>query len=125
MFSSPLAWFEVSGLPESYVAQAARLIAAWKKHRAKIFSGTIVPVGALPDGASWTGLVSRSEECAHVLVFREHSTVEQGSIELPVVPREWKTITRLGGDGSALWNGQALQVQSMGQLRFGWFAITP
>jgi alpha-galactosidase len=85
MASSPLGWFEVQNLPESYFAEAAPLIAVWKEHREAFFSGTILPVGAAPDGVSRTGFLSVApdEESGYLLFFRELSPRSLCTVEVP------------------------------------------
>jgi len=74
MFANPLAWFEVSNLPADCAARMAELIAIWRQHREAIFAGTIVPIGAAPDGVSWTGFASiAADGGGYVLAFRELS----------------------------------------------------
>lgn len=72
-FSSPLGWFEVSGLDDSYVSQVSELIAVRRAHAETLFTGTILPIGSIPDGASWTGFQSTDADHTGVtvLVFRE------------------------------------------------------
>ena len=101
MFSSPLGWFEVSSLPESYFTEAAPLIATWKEHREKVFGGTILPIGNAPDGVAWTGFVAVVPDGLYVLAFREHHPNSTETIPLPFVadsdaPRAG---IRLGGEG--------------------------
>ena len=105
MFASPLGWFEVSNLPETYFEEAAPLIARWKEHREAIFSGTIYPVGAAPDGVLWTGFISVAQErsSAYLLVFRELSPSSDWQVRLPYLPEVAQPVigTLLGGDGTA------------------------
>jgi len=83
MFANPLAWFEVSGLPEAALRKAAPLVGIWKQWRERLFAGTIAPVGAAPDGVSWTGFASLGEIDALCLVFRERAAQAAGLFELP------------------------------------------
>lgn len=98
MFASPLAWFESSGLSEGFVAAAAPLIATWKAHRDAIFGGSILPIGAVPDGTSWTGFASRGAGSSYVLLFRELNDRPEATIPLPGVGAMRAEI--LGGEGS-------------------------
>ncbi|MFN9026967.1 MAG: alpha-galactosidase, partial [Akkermansiaceae bacterium] len=50
MFASPLGWFEVSNLPDEYFKSIPNLVSVWKKEREAIFSGSIIPIGQVPDG---------------------------------------------------------------------------
>lgn len=73
LLSSPLGWFEVSGLDDAYVAQVAELIAIRRAHAETLLAGTVLPIGSIPDGVSWTGFLSLDADRngAFVLVFRE------------------------------------------------------
>jgi hypothetical protein len=87
MFGSPLGWFETQNLPASYFEKAAPLIKTWKAHREAIFSGSIIPVGEMPDGKAWTGLVSvaADRKSAYALVFRELNDQQDWTVELPLL----------------------------------------
>ncbi len=120
MFASPLGWFEVANLPESYFTDAAPLIAIWKAHREAIFSGTILPIGDAPDGVAWTGFasVASDKKSAYLLVFREASPTAKWQIDLPFLPGRTEVST-LAGDGSAtLLQGQRLEVTIPESHRF-------
>jgi len=106
MFSSPLGWFEASNLPETYFAEAAPLISVWKEHREAIFSGTILPLGAAPDGVAWTGFASIAPDhrSAYILIFREASASAEWRVTLPFLPDVKLPVAGmyLGGDGEAV-----------------------
>jgi len=106
MFSSPLGFFEVSKLPGTYLAEAAPLISVWKEHREAIFSGTILPLGAAPDGVAWTGFASIAPDhrSAYILIFREASASAEWRVTLPFLPDVNQSVAglSLGGDGEAV-----------------------
>ncbi len=123
MFSSPLGWFEVSNLPETYFAEATPLILVWKQHRNALFSGTIYPIGAAPDGVTWTGFASVASDRSHVylLVFREASPEAQWQVSLPFLPDVGASMigTTLSGDGEAtLLPGRKLDITIPESQRF-------
>lgn len=62
MFCQPLAWCELSNLPERFFEQIKPLVDLWKQHRQAIHSGTIVPIGHEPDGIRWSGFMSVDEQ---------------------------------------------------------------
>ena len=62
MFANPLGWFEVSNLSEGYSESVSALVSVWKAHREALFGGTTVPIGSTPDGRSYTGFLSISDE---------------------------------------------------------------
>ena len=72
MLGSPLGWFEASGLESGTVARLAPFVAKWKLHRDRLHAGVVHPVGAKPDGVSWTGFVVASADgSGDVILFRE------------------------------------------------------
>jgi alpha-galactosidase len=113
MFSSPLAWFEVSSLPESYFETASPLIHTWKQEREAIFSGEIIPIGERPDGVVWTGFasVAKDRRSARILVFRELNDAQKWTTEIPLLETEGAEVTILGGDGEAALAEGRLQVE--------------
>ncbi len=123
MFASPLGWFEVCHLPETYFAEAAPLIAVWRQHREALVSGTIYPIGEAPDGVAWTGFASVAPDSrsAYLLIFREASPSAEWQISLPFLPNVEQPTTgeTLGGDGNAtLLPGQKLDVTIPESRRF-------
>lgn len=110
MFASPLGWFETSNLPESYFETIPLLVEAWKKERAEIFSGHIIPIGQAPDGNVWTGFCSTAKDrkSARVVVFRELNREGTWSTELPLFEGKDANVTVLGGKGSASFDNGVL-----------------
>ena len=106
MMASPLGWFEVQNLPDSYFARAAPLIETWKRHRVALHGGAIYPIGSAPDGVAWTGFASVASDgsSAYVLAFRGWNDPDddQWLIEVPAFTwSDWGTrIEVLGGRGT-------------------------
>jgi len=125
MYSNPLGWFEVSNLPEEYIAQVSALVEIWKRERPAIFSGTILPIGDAPDGASWTGLASiaNDRKSARVLVFRELNDATHWTTPLPLLEGENLKVTPLAGRGAASISGTDLMVEIPDQLDFLWVKV--
>lgn len=72
MFSSPLGWFETTGLSQKYIDAITPLVEIWKRHRDNMLTGQIVPIGEAPSGVSWTGFISKAkDDSVYILVFRE------------------------------------------------------
>jgi len=113
MCSSPLAWMEVQQLPEAYVQQVAPLVAVWKAHRAAMFHGNLIPVGAEPDGHAWTGFISAAADGAagYALIFRELNDRGRWACPLPLLGAGNYEVTRLAGQGTAQVTGGQLQVE--------------
>lgn len=109
MGCSPLGWFEMSHLPASFVSEVAKLVAIWKKHREAYFRGVILPIGAEPDGTSWTGFASITPDrhSAYLLLFREFNNRPNWEVELPLLIPGRYTATILAGTGDVnLANGR-------------------
>ena len=82
MLGSPLGWFEASGLAPETKAKLAPFVATWKKHRDRLHAGVVHPIGAKPDGVSWTGFVVQGEESLDVLLFRELNASDKYLLDL-------------------------------------------
>ncbi|MFN6270645.1 MAG: alpha-galactosidase, partial [Akkermansiaceae bacterium] len=111
MFASPLGWFEVSNLPDEYFKSIPNLVSVWKKEREAIFSGSIIPIGQVPDGHAWTGFssVSQDRKSARLVIFRELNQAETWSTEIPLLTAKDAKVTILGGKGSATYENGTLK----------------
>jgi alpha-galactosidase len=94
MFSSPLGWFETTGLSPHFVEAVAPLVKIWKAHRDAMLTGQIAPIGEAPSGVSWTGFSSQARDgSTYLLIFRElndRRTCKFSSPQLKSNPRiEW------------------------------------
>jgi alpha-galactosidase len=118
MFASPLGWFETSNLSEEFVGRVAPLISVWNEHRQAIHTGTVVPIGATPDGFAWTGFVAISEAAVYVLVFRELHPSASWEFDLSGIPEVAPERKILGGEGKACIRNGNLSVEGIEQLRF-------
>ena len=120
-FANPLGWFEVSTLPASYFARVAPLVSTWKRVRDELFAGTIVPLGAAPDGVSWTGFASVADEgrSALVLAFRGLGATPTGRLALPgFAGGAASRCETLAGPGTATWTGDGLTVSGIEALGY-------
>ncbi len=120
MFANPLGWFENSGLPGPFIEGIAPLIKVWKAHRAAIFSGCILPIGATPDGTSWTGFVSVTPDRqeGYLLLFREWNDDSTWLSPLPVFSAESHPIRLLSGQGAATLEQGILRAEIPEKLAF-------
>ncbi len=112
MFSSPLAWFEVSELPEEYAKDVGALVKVWKDHRVSIHGGDIIPIGDAPDGSQWAGLcsIAHDRKSGHAVIFRELNEQAEATFEIPLLD-ELKTVEILHGDGEAAIEDGKLKVK--------------
>ena len=81
MMAEPLAWMEASGLPEEAFATVP-LIKKYQAIMADIHRGTIMPIGDMPDGTSWTGFQSVQDNHGYLLVYREKNDIEKKIFDL-------------------------------------------
>jgi alpha-galactosidase len=127
MFASPLGWFETQNLPAEYFDKVAPLVQVRKAHRDAIFAGSIVPVGEVPGGASWTGFVSVAPDrrSAYVLVFRELTERPSFDFDLPLVAHGDYDVKVLAGSGRAVMEGGTLRVSVPEPRRFLLVQLSP
>lgn len=122
LVANPLAWFEVSNLPQETAKPIAGLAQVWRKHRQELHTGTILPIGNTPSGASWTGFCSRHDNSAQILVFRERTVKATTQLTLPLPSGEWR-VERLAGSGEAIWRDGRLQVAIPEPLNYLWVRL--
>ncbi len=120
MFSNPLGWFEISGLPEVYISSVSSLVRTWKEHRVEIFAGAILPVGGEPDGFAPTGFLSLPEagKSGYLLIFRELHHADRFTVEVPGTRFEDCEWELLAGDGSIESDGAGVVVNIPESLGF-------
>jgi len=127
MMSNPLGWFEVSNLPDAFVESVSALVEIWKRERESLFSGTVIPIGQAPDGASWTGFASVGEDrqSGYLLLFRELNDEPSWSTAMPLFGDGRHRVTVLAGDGAATLDGGRLDAEIPAPLRYLWLKINP
>lgn len=125
MFGSPLGWFENSSLSPTFVADAAPLIAEWKKQRDALYEGTIVPVGEAPDGVTWTGFESTSVDgrSGYLLLFRELNGDDQWTAPRGLFASGDYRVQVLGGKGSVTPSRRGFDVSIPEPLGFVWVKV--
>ena len=124
MMASPLAWMELSDVPEEVRAAWRPLIAAWKRHRPALHGGLVVPVGEAPDGEAWTGFVSSQSASAYVLLFREANSSPRYRLPSDALPFVPNTVQVLGGRGTARVREGELEVEVGRSLDFAWLLVS-
>ncbi len=124
MIASPLGWFEMSGLSARYIEDVAPLVATWKRHRGRLHSGTVYPVGTAPDGTSWTGFVCRPADGAggYLLAFRELNALDRHTFSLDGLV-ESGPVEVLAGDGTATIARDLVTVTLPERLSFAFVKI--
>lgn len=123
MAASPLGWFEIQNLSRETVAAWKPLVATWKEHRAAWFGGTIYPIGAKPDGHSWTGFVSVAKDgrSGYALLFREMDRAAGLSLDLTdYLSADLVSVERIAGRGKTVVKGCRLETEDLGKLDFTW-----
>jgi alpha-galactosidase len=125
MFANPLGWFEVSNLPADYVSELKPLVAVWKRERAQMLGGTLLPIGAAPDGVAWTGFasVAADQRSGYLLLFRENNTRADWCTELPLFAAGKYRLTPLAGEGAAELRGNLLTASIPAPLRYLWLRV--
>ena len=125
MFANPLGWFEVSNLPEDYVASVAKLVRVWRRERGALFAGQILPIGSAPDGVSWTGFASIAADrgSGYLLLFRELNRSAQWQVDLPMLDRASYAVEVLAGEGSAEVASGKLKASIPQPLAYLWVKV--
>lgn len=123
MVASPLAWLELSNAPDSFRTEVAEIIAVWKEHRAALHDGPVLPIGAEPDGWSWSGFrTARRTGPIHAVVFRPLGDDAGWSFD---TGRDDLTAVRwLSGPGRARINGGRVEVEVDEPLGYGFVELS-
>jgi alpha-galactosidase len=126
MTGSPLGWFEVSNLPDDYVKQLQPLVATWKRERARMHGGSIIPVGSVPDGVRWTGFASVAADRSggYVLLFRELNNNSEFDLSLEGLFDGKLNAEVIGGRGRAAMDTGKLKVEVPEKLDYVWVKLT-
>ena len=126
MLGSPLAWMELSDVPETVRAKWRPLIALWKRERDRLHDCIVVPVGAKPDGVAWTGFLSVGEVGGYALVFRELNADGEWHLDLrPWFGRKGLAASVLSGSGRASVDDGTLRVEIPHKLGYLWISLAP
>ena len=124
MLSSPLAWMELSDVPETVRAKWRPLVAAWKREREGLHDCLVVPVGGKPDGAAWTGFVSIGDERGYALIFREMNGSDAWQLDLrPYFGGKSLSASVLSGEGKAHVEKGVLDVAIPKRLGYVWISL--
>ncbi len=97
----PLAWMEVSQLPEE-AYDAAELIKKYKEIQHEFHKGIIMPVGDEPNGLNWTGFQSVINDSeGYILVFRAWHDSNQMKINTALPKSAFVSFEKVLGDGDS------------------------
>ena len=128
MLSSPLGWFENTALSARRMDEMRPIVATWKRERTNLHTGWTHPVGAKPDGVSWTGFVTEGAdgESFYALLFRELNERTDFTLDLsPYLSKGWRLgkPTHLGGRGTSDLHNTHLSVNIPDKLGFIWLKL--
>ena len=125
MFANPLGWFEVSNVPADYQKSVASLASVWRQERARLFAGRILPIGEAPDGQSWTGFASISQDGgpSYVLLFRELNRSTEWSLDMQLLPGSNHRVVVLAGKGEATMLDGRLMARISEPLQYLWLRV--
>jgi alpha-galactosidase len=100
MMAQPLAWLELSNLPD----EAFALVPVLEKYRTvmhDMHKGVILPIGEEPSGRSWTGFQSVvNDKEGYVLVFRENNEQARKELKLFLSSGKKISLTNVLGEGN-------------------------
>ena len=120
--ASPLGWFEVQNLDPSTVAAWKPIVETWKRERDDMAACNVLPVGACPDGLSWTGFVFTPREKGrpgYGLFFRELSKEVRFSFDFRRYLPDAAKVTILSPRGKADLSGV-----ETGERDFVWIRLS-
>ena len=125
MLSSPLAWMELSDVPEAVRAKWRPLVAQWKRERDALHGCVTVPVGGKPDGDVWTGFVSVGDNGGgYALIFREGNMRRDWQLDIrDYFPSSNIAASVISGNGTSSVVGGLLKVDIPERLGYLWLRI--
>jgi hypothetical protein len=101
--SNPLIWMEMSRLAPEDMDLLTRVIQVHRKEMEQLRHADVFPVGAEPNGMSYTGFHAvTGSDSGYLLLFREWNDAPEARIRLPAapVPMRGLEILYAGGNGS-------------------------
>jgi alpha-galactosidase len=123
MFCQPLGWFELSHLPESYFQQIKPLVELWKQHRQAIHTGTVLPIGHIPNGLQWSGMMSVDEQNQPTYVLILNGQQRRVDLTAHLMKNvSIKSMRRLAGCGDVEVSAVSPVIDNMEPNSF-WFGI--
>ncbi len=100
MPAQPLAWFEVTGLPDEAIT-SIELFQQYKSISSKLHRAQIFPIGNEPNGKTYTGFqfIHSSTE-GYILVFRELNSINNFNMSSLLSPNTSVKFQKIFGAGS-------------------------
>ncbi len=124
---SPLAWCEVSALPDEARQALRPMIRLYRDYAERFARCRILPVGEAPSGHAWTGLYAEApfQDEDYLLVVREETDAEACSLALPSFARPVPGAgRRLAGAGEAVVTPDGrVRVSIPSRKGYGLFAL--
>jgi hypothetical protein len=78
MAANPLLWMEMSNLSPDDKKVLSSIIAVYKKERKGMYNCEVLPIGDIPDGASFTGFqLKLNDKEGYFLLFREYTSEDE------------------------------------------------
>jgi len=103
--AQPLAWMEVANLPPALQAELAPLVRRYRALQPSLHAGRVFPIGAEPDGGSYTGFQSILPDggSGYLILYREPLAAEPvGDVRTLLTPGVRTELTPVLGDAYAL-----------------------
>ena len=111
MFANPLIWMAPSTVSKENRQIIKRMMMLHRQESARIFAGTVIPVGNMPSGAEMTGFVSVSERGGELIIYREKDEKSgYAKISLPRVEGSFVP-EKVSGSGSCRIENSAALVE--------------
>ena len=102
----------------------AAWVRRWKKERERLHGGVTYPVGAQPDGHSWTGFVTAAQDGGgYALIFRELAAESTWTVDVGAYMQGAARAEVIGGRGTAEIAGGTLRATVPERLDFVWVKI--
>ncbi len=101
--SNPLIWMEISHLAAEDMELLARVIRVHRNEMDRLWDADVFPVGAEPDGTSFTGFHAvTAEDSGYLVLFREWNDTPEATIRLPALAKPIGSLAVLyvGGNGN-------------------------
>jgi len=112
--AQPLAWMELNGLDAAARKQLAAEIATYRTIRETLHGQAILPIGAMPDGAAWTGFQSiASDRCSGFLIVYRQPLAESGGKILPLAVSADAFAPVTSGAPSAMASDGGVRIDSL------------